>query len=86
MRLLYFEDHLVRRFRDETSKQISYHGKRVPNNCPLTREEIRTYVKIGPIMCIRLIRDRLNCSIKEAKDLLDSVRGENVIWKPRLVN
>ena len=85
--MLYWNDWLVRRFmrtRKGGIREYSFHGKRVPKDCPLSREEIRTYVKDGPVEAIKLIRKR-GISIREAKDLLDSVRGNNTIWKPREV-
>ena len=66
------------------NREHSYHGKRVPKDCPLTRDEVRTYVEEGPIQAIKLIRKR-GFSLREAKDLLDKVRGKNTIWKPHEV-
>lgn len=49
-------------------------GKRVPSNCPLTREEIREYVTKGTVAAVKLIRTNRNYGLREALDLLNSAR------------
>lgn len=83
---IYWNDWLVRRFmRGSGSKrEYSYHRKRVPKDCPLTRDEVRVYVEKGSIQAVKLIMKR-GLGLRDAKDLLDQVRGENTIWKPHEV-
>ena len=82
----YYEDWLVERYyASGERKKLAFKGKRVSKDCPLTREEIRAYVKQGPVECVVMIRDRLHCSLREAKDLLDTTRGRNTIWRPQEV-
>lgn len=72
----YYEDRLVRRFLHTTDYwgKTSSQGKRVSKSCPLTREEIRAYVEGGAVKCLKLMRDSRKTSLREVKDLLDSVR------------
>ena len=49
-------------------------GKRVRKDCPLTAEERRALITHGPARVVAMIRDRLGCSLRQAKDLYDSAK------------
>lgn len=74
----YYEDRLVRRFRNPQGRWLApvFHGKRVGKDCPLTREEVRMYVEHGAIWAVKLIKESRQISLREAKDLLDKARGQ----------
>lgn len=73
----YYEDHLVRRFayKGQMRGLITSHGKRVGKDCPLTRQEIRTYVEQGAVKTVALIRSSRQITLREALDLLNQARG-----------
>ena len=65
----YYTDRLVMRWKNPTHSQ----GKRMGKDCPLTREEIRTYVEHGTWSAVKLIAQRIG-DPTEALNLLNSVR------------
>jgi len=74
-----YEDRLVRRYHTADRRLISI-GKRVSASCPLTREELRTYVKQGAVQAIKLIRNtRPGFDLKAAFDLLNAARNYGTI-------
>lgn len=85
--MCYWNDNLVRRFWRETNKgkEYSYHGKRVGNNYPLTREQIRVYVENGPVKVIKMFKED-GLTIREGIDKLNSIRGRNSVYQPYIVN
>lgn len=76
MKRLILEDNLVRRFCDNETRIISYHGKRVSKHNPLTRNEIRAYVEKGGAAAVGLIMNRTGWSLKQSFGLLKEARGE----------
>lgn len=72
------EDHLQITYCKRIDGRLTYitKGKRVAKNCALTLNERRMYIKRGIIDAVKLIRDSRCLSLREAKDLFDSIRGE----------
>lgn len=57
----------------QTNRRV-VQGKRVGKDCPLTAEERRALITHGPARVVAMIRDRLGCSLRVAKDLYDSAK------------
>jgi hypothetical protein len=67
-----FENVLCFTVRDKDGK-VYVQGKRVPKDFPLSYEERRAYIKGGPIKCVKTIMERRGLSLRQAKDLYDTV-------------
>ena len=55
--------------------KITVKGKRVPKDFILTQEEVKAYLKGGIVSCVKLIRDRMPCSLRQAVDMVNEARG-----------
>lgn len=71
----YHDDKLVKRYRKKGCPIISV-GKRVAKSCPLTRDEIRAYVKDGAISAVKKIMDNRGLRLSESWNLLKIAMGE----------
>lgn len=71
---LYWEDKLVRRFRDSKGN-IHFHGKRVGKNCILDYTARRLYVQYGAIQAVAYLKNELGYSITESFLMLKEARG-----------
>lgn len=70
-----YEDRLVRRIHTK-SGTLSI-GKRVGKSCPLSRDEIRTYIKKGRIKCVKLIMEKNpGLSLRACVDKIRAASGE----------
>lgn len=65
---------LIAVWRDPQTDRLVRQGKRVGKDCPLTAEERRALVEHGPARTVKMIRDRLGCDLRTAKDLYDSAK------------
>ena len=79
---VYQDDDLVKRWYSAVHGENLSQGKRVTTDttaaCHLiTAEERRTYVRLGSVAAIKLIRARLNCSIHSALKVLREARGDD---------
>lgn len=70
-RHLIYEDRLVRRFTGGR-----WQGKPVPENFPMTRFEIYTYVTMGPEVALKTIAKNRGWPLERALELLKACRGE----------
>lgn len=82
---IYQNDNLVTRWTNcarNWSETVNYfQGKRIPeaqyNRYPWARKMVRIYVEKGAIEAIKFIKLQIpTISLKDAKELLDSFRGE----------
>jgi hypothetical protein len=71
---VYHEDRLVKRVKRLNGKVV-YQGKRPSRACPLTKEEVRVYVKEGTLKAISFLVETRGLSMADARQLLDSARG-----------
>lgn len=71
---LYWEDRLVRRFRD-LKGNIRFHGKRVGRNCILDYTARRLYVQYGAIKAVAYLKNELGYSTIESFLMLKEARG-----------
>lgn len=67
-------DKLVIRVRDKSNGKIISQGKRTGKDCPLTRDEIRAYVELGPVAAVLAISEGRNIPRGRALDLLCQAR------------
>ena len=65
---------LIAKWLNPKTGRVVVQGKRVGKDCPLTAEERRALITHGPARVVAMIRDRLGCSLREAKDLYDSAK------------
>ena len=68
----YQNDSLVVRYR--RGREDLFQGKRVSKDCPLSAEERRLYVRKGAPSALRVIANRLRCSLTEALEVLNKAR------------
>ena len=70
------DDKLVLAVQDTSTGRAYRQGKRIAKHCLLTRFEIRTYVKHGPVKCVKLIMANRNVRLRPAYNLLKAARGD----------
>lgn len=75
MPILYHSDKLVTRWQDPVTRKITYRGKRVSADCPLTADERRVYVQAGTVAAVRAVMDARQCSLADAWALIKRARG-----------
>lgn len=71
----YHDDKLVKRWRNLQTRQTLSQGKRVSQDCPLNKDEIRAYVTKGAVTAVVKIRNERKFDLHNAKALLDTARG-----------
>lgn len=60
---------LVAVWYDPETRRYSKQAKRVSKNCPMTQAEVTAYVQ-DVVTGVKMIRDRLNCTLGEALKVL----------------